>query len=522
MIGDEASATMAQNPSFPWAQSQSAAEREDRNESLQLQKLRAVFSAFQDSGAGSSLALDLLLHELAEEARSFLGGSSCAIALRVPENHFVCRATAGKSAPALGTRIEAQDGLSAECVYTSKQQICQDIEVDARVDAEMCRAMSIRSLAIIPLFLQQKLIGILEVFAPRLHAFDPATIQQLTNLGHRIVETVAFAEATLAPQPRLPETPRARVEPWMAATSPERTDVEVSDYEVTDHEITQHKVTNRKLTPPEPTRNIPSPIVEVADKSLPSPNLHPYSFQAPASTARPLRTRRNLGLALVALTTGLVAAAGLLWLPTENSHPILTESAVSPVKPVLPDSDLMTTAANSTARKSSPRKPQPGIPKAQPDSPRGKDSERNDARERSGGLVVYEKGKVVYRALPGSGQLIGSVTSAAETEKLGDTTENTPGSGRAQSALDDITGGKLIHQVAPIIPPEVIGLHLPEEVLLEGIIGQDGTVRNIRFIRGDARLSEAAIEAVRQWRYEPFRSNGEPVDMLSSLTVRFR
>ena len=33
----------------------------------------------------------------------------------------------------------------------------------------------------------------------------------------------------------------------MAATSPERTDVEVSDYEVTDHEITQHKVTNRKL-----------------------------------------------------------------------------------------------------------------------------------------------------------------------------------------------------------------------------------------------------------------------------------
>jgi protein TonB len=105
----------------------------------------------------------------------------------------------------------------------------------------------------------------------------------------------------------------------------------------------------------------------------------------------------------------------------------------------------------------------------------------------------------------------GPVTSAAETEKLRDTAD----------VAASITGGKLIHEVDPIMPPEVAGLNLPKEVLLEGVIDRDGSVRDIRLLRGDARLSAAAMDAVRQWRYEPFRSNGERVDMLATLSVHF-
>src|SRR5882724_11774277 len=137
---------MAQNSSFPWVRSQSIADETDRNGSRQLQKLQTVFSAFQESGADPGLALDLLLHELAVEARSLSGVGSSAIALRLSDNDFVCRAAAGKSAPGLGTRIEAQDGLSAECVRTGRQQVCQDTETDSRVDAEVCRVLGVRSL----------------------------------------------------------------------------------------------------------------------------------------------------------------------------------------------------------------------------------------------------------------------------------------------------------------------------------------------------------------------------------------
>src|SRR5450432_2795157 len=184
---------MAQNPSFPWVPSQRPPEPEHRNESPQRQRLHAVFSAFQESGAGSSLALDILLHELTEESLALPGVTGAAIALRGAGDHFLCRAVAGEPTPALGARIEAQDGLSAECVRTGRLQVCQDTESDARVNAEMCRAWGVRSLVIVPLFLRQRLVGILEVFSPLSGAFERAGIERLVQLGNYVVETVAFS-----------------------------------------------------------------------------------------------------------------------------------------------------------------------------------------------------------------------------------------------------------------------------------------------------------------------------------------
>jgi hypothetical protein len=487
---------MAQNPGSPWVPYQSTPKIDDRSDSLQLQKLQAVFSAFQDSGVSSSLALDLFLHQLVGEARSFLEGSSSAIALRVPGNHFVCRAAAGKFAPGLETRIEDQDGLSAECVRSGRQQICHDTESDARVDAEMCKSSGIRSLAIIPLFWQQKLVGILEVFAPLPHAFDKALVERLTNLGNRIVDTVAFADAHLKPQSPAPGRSQRPVQPWVEAK--------------------MREPGLAALAPPEPAGDVSNLAFEGASKSIPPANLATADLPGQVFLVEPPQKRGNLGLTLIALATGLVAAAGLWWWPTQPPQPSVAESRPSPPKQVLPDSQPATVvASNPVERTNSPRPSrQVAVSKAQPSSSPANQRAANEPRVRSGELVVYERGKIVYRALPGSDVLIGPVTSASETEKLRDTTDVFPS--------PVITGGKLIHQVLPTIPPEVVGLHLPEDVLLEGIIGQDGTVRDIRFIRGDARLSAAAIEAVRQWRYQPFRSNGEPVDMLSSLSVHFR
>jgi hypothetical protein len=86
---------MAQNPIFPWVPTQGVPEQEDRNASPQRQRLQAVFSAFEESGAGSTLALDILLHELAEESLSVPGVTGSAIALRGAGDHFACRAVAG-------------------------------------------------------------------------------------------------------------------------------------------------------------------------------------------------------------------------------------------------------------------------------------------------------------------------------------------------------------------------------------------------------------------------------------------
>jgi protein TonB len=58
-------------------------------------------------------------------------------------------------------------------------------------------------------------------------------------------------------------------------------------------------------------------------------------------------------------------------------------------------------------------------------------------------------------------------------------------------------------------------------VILEAVIGEDGTVQNVRVLRSKPLLDDAAVEAVRQWRFTPTLLNGQPVPIVMTVTVRF-
>jgi protein TonB len=58
-------------------------------------------------------------------------------------------------------------------------------------------------------------------------------------------------------------------------------------------------------------------------------------------------------------------------------------------------------------------------------------------------------------------------------------------------------------------------------VLLEARVGVDGKVQEVRVLRGIPLLSEAALEAVRQWRYRPLLLNGAPVEFILTVTIGF-
>jgi TonB family protein len=59
-------------------------------------------------------------------------------------------------------------------------------------------------------------------------------------------------------------------------------------------------------------------------------------------------------------------------------------------------------------------------------------------------------------------------------------------------------------------------------VIVELRIGADGSVTNARILRGIPQLDEAALECVRQWRYEPILLNGQPVPVTITASVSFR
>jgi protein TonB len=60
------------------------------------------------------------------------------------------------------------------------------------------------------------------------------------------------------------------------------------------------------------------------------------------------------------------------------------------------------------------------------------------------------------------------------------------------------------------------------DVRLDALIGTDGRVREVKVINGHPLLAQAAMDAVRQWRYEPTLLNGRPVEVLLEVVVHFQ
>jgi len=56
---------------------------------------------------------------------------------------------------------------------------------------------------------------------------------------------------------------------------------------------------------------------------------------------------------------------------------------------------------------------------------------------------------------------------------------------------------------------------------LHAIISKDGTIKELEVVSGHPLLQQAALDAVRQWRYQPTLLNGEPVEVDTTIDVIF-
>lgn len=84
-----------------------------------------------------------------------------------------------------------------------------------------------------------------------------------------------------------------------------------------------------------------------------------------------------------------------------------------------------------------------------------------------------------------------------------------------------IMQGQLLSHVAPIYPPGIKTESVQGTVVLQAIIGKEGTVEELRVVSGPALLQGAALDAVKQWQYRPFLLNGEPTEVETTVLVNF-
>jgi len=84
-----------------------------------------------------------------------------------------------------------------------------------------------------------------------------------------------------------------------------------------------------------------------------------------------------------------------------------------------------------------------------------------------------------------------------------------------------VSQGLLIHKVTPQYPPLARQARIQGTVVLQAVIGKDGSIQGLHVVSGHPMLTNSALEAVKEWRYKPYYLNGEPVEVETTINVNF-
>ena len=451
------------------------------------------------AGFPIDLALDLVFNELVVRAAAATHASAAALAL-ARGDEMVCRAATGHLAPDLGIPLNTRDGLSGACLQTRQPQLSVDTEFDPRVDPAISRRLGIRSILIVPVFDMNnaQFTGVLEVFSTSPAAFSNSDQKLLDGFAE---ECARIRQAAIELSQR---------KPVAVAALPE---------------LIPPELIAREFTPPEFVAPSPQP-----------------------ARRSPYETWTLVLASLVILAT--IAVSFLIgyrigWLRitashTQTSQPTQAEtnvpraqakSCVGTAGPGCPaeQSSAATTAAHHANTPSSEK----ASAKASTHSSPAADE-----------LVVYEKGKVIFRMKPAPAKpdrakdrqakpdstrqdsdpvVEASSTTRITTKKLASTKIATTKLASSQSVWLSPAQAetRLLNRTEPQYPTAALASHRAGNVVLEVQVAEDGSVSNIRTLSGDPLLAAAATEAVRNWRYQPYRQHDHPAQFQTDVTLSF-
>jgi TonB family protein len=80
----------------------------------------------------------------------------------------------------------------------------------------------------------------------------------------------------------------------------------------------------------------------------------------------------------------------------------------------------------------------------------------------------------------------------------------------------------LVHRVEPVYPVEARKQNLQGIIAVDVVVGRDGSVMSMHAVNGPDVLARAAMDALRWWKFEPYRVNGEPAVVETTLAVEFK
>jgi periplasmic protein TonB len=86
---------------------------------------------------------------------------------------------------------------------------------------------------------------------------------------------------------------------------------------------------------------------------------------------------------------------------------------------------------------------------------------------------------------------------------------------------EEISKRLIIKKVPPEYPPAARSTNVQGPVELSVLVDVGGDIVVLKVVNGDELLAQAAVDAVRQWRFKPYVLNGEPIEMETTVTIHF-
>jgi protein TonB len=93
---------------------------------------------------------------------------------------------------------------------------------------------------------------------------------------------------------------------------------------------------------------------------------------------------------------------------------------------------------------------------------------------------------------------------------------------RAPPVSQGVEGGELETKVNAIYPPQARAVGQHGVVVLEALVGADGSVKDVKVVSGPPLLRQSALDAVRRWKYQPFKLNGKAIAAQTQVQVEFK
>lgn len=489
---------------------------------------------------------------IAQRAQAFTNASGVAIALSEGNaDEIICRARSGASAPDVGTALRVEGTFTGLCIQSGKELRCDDCETDTRVDMAAIRALNIRSMVVTPVREDNRVIGVLAVFAPTPHAFTITHVAVLKTMADQIsallhrerrareegqplesLHPPAARAAIAAPTPMAPPPvvikPAPAVVRAAAAPAPAMSRVE-------------------------PIKTAPA-MMEVVPLAVPPKKeerhaepAHRANFGTFDSVAAEEKKPGNrfMMVGVVAVLV-IVAAATFAFLKMQKSGstqhtpeavnaqpapPSTTTSGSAGTQPAPAAPANNNTAPAAAAVTANASKPASDSDNAKKTSAKNSDKNSAPAEKPS----PAEKPVAVATLASGPSRIAQNGAAQATPDvapsfTVGDTgaplstlaqpvaTSTPSAAALEQSQLEPL---QLARTVATQYPAIAKARRMSGAVVVEVKVGKDGKVSNPKFISGPQVFKDAAFEAVLQYQFKPAKLNGQPIEQTTQIRLNF-